>query len=75
MRRQWVRYLGIMLACGVLVGCGNQMDGTEPLAAGSEPAGGGIVSEPEAAVDGGIVQEQPEVAADGGIVQEQPGRP
>ena len=39
MKRQWTKWLGIILAGSMLVGCGSQPGGAEPLTAGSETAG------------------------------------
>lgn len=40
MKRQWTKWLGIVLAGSMLVGCGSQPGGAEPLAAGSGTADG-----------------------------------
>ena len=39
MKRQWTKWLGIILAGSMLVGCGSQPGGAEPLTAGRETAG------------------------------------
>ncbi len=43
MKRKWTKWLGIMLAGSMLVGCGSRTGGAEPLTAGSGTADGRTV--------------------------------
>lgn len=45
MKRQWVKWMGIVLAGSVLAGCGRQSGGAEPLTAGNGTAGSGNAQE------------------------------
>ncbi len=57
MKRQWAKCLGIMLAGSVLVGCGSQPGGAEPLT-----ADGGTMHEQRQAADSGTVPQQVQTA-------------